>query len=133
MSKNGSLGFILKLVVVLALLAAAGWVVLTQIRGEATVTRVTRGKAVDAVTGSVIVHADKDLFELKSELPGTVESTPGLGTAAAFKAGDVLVKLDTRDIERELNTKKREHENALRRIEVAFADNKEWQEAKKKL
>ena len=67
-----------------AVLAGAGWAVLTGIRSDANVTPVVRGKAVDAVTGSVVVHADKDLFELKSELPGTVQSCPGLNTAAAF-------------------------------------------------
>src|SRR4051812_25389858 len=133
MSKNGSLGLVVKIVLVLAVIAAGTWAVMTRIRNEATVVRVARGKAVDAVTGSVVVHADKDLFDLKSPLPGTVESCPGLGTAASFKAGEVLVKLDTRDARRVLDAKKREVENARQRVAVAFADNREWQAAKKKL
>src|SRR5947208_2193316 len=116
--QKSSFSIVLKVASVVAILVAIGWAVLSGIRNDARVIAVARGKAVDAVTGSVVVHAENDLFELKSEVAGTVESCPGLNTAASFKKGDILVQLDSRDMQRAFDAQKREYENGLRAIEV---------------
>lgn len=133
-AKNGSLRVFLKVVLVLALIGALAWLALNNFRATALVATVKRGDAVDIVTGSLTVFADKNLQDLKSELPGRVVSCDALDPAKeGFKKGDVLVQLDDTDLLRAKDQAMRDFETAQRRLEVPFLDNAEWKAAKEKL
>jgi RND family efflux transporter MFP subunit len=88
----------LKAFVVVAVLAAAGIALFYKNRPTAYVKAVTRGAALDNVNGSVTVHADKDLQEIKSELPGRVTWIDPRQLGQPIKAGEKLVELDSADL-----------------------------------
>src|SRR5947208_7802741 len=96
--KNGSSRLALKVGLVLAIAVAVVWGVLYRYRSTALVEAVERGPTVDAVTGSVIVHAEDDIFELKAEVGGVVASCDALKQDKKFKQGDVLVELDKTEL-----------------------------------
>ncbi|MGH7946418.1 MAG: efflux RND transporter periplasmic adaptor subunit [Opitutaceae bacterium] len=99
-AKNGSSRFILNLLIVVALLAVAGYVAWRNFSSTAIVQPVRRGKAVDAVTGSVNVNADGGIRPLKSEAAGRVIECDALTEDQPFKEGDVLVELDSSELRR---------------------------------
>ena len=131
--KNGSLRLVVKVAVVLALLVALAWLALNNFRATALVASVKRADAVDIVTGSLTVFADKNLQELKSELPGRVVSCEALDPAKDFKKGDVLVELDATDLQRTKDQAMRDFESAQRRLEVPLLEKADWKAAKEKL
>ncbi|HVU34788.1 MAG TPA: efflux RND transporter periplasmic adaptor subunit [Opitutaceae bacterium] len=88
-------GIAIVVVVVLVL------VLFNQFRSTASVATVYRGTAVDSVTGSVVVHADKDLQEIKSEMAGRVIWIDPRQLGQPFKKGEPIVKLDASDLERQ--------------------------------
>lgn len=96
----------LNVIVVLAVLIAAGWFFRAYFSTPAIVAAVTRGTAVDVVTGSVVVHAEGgggDYFPLKSELAGRVAWCEPLDPKSpGFKQGDELLRLDTEDLKRQM-------------------------------
>src|SRR5476651_45711 len=96
--KNGKGNVVLKLVVVLAVVAAAVWLAMNSFRATAIVATVKRDAAVDIVTGSVVVHAAGDLKELKSEAEGRVVWCEALVTGKPFKKDDELVRFDSEDL-----------------------------------
>ncbi len=106
-AKNGKSNAVLKLIVVLAVLAAAAIFARRYFSTPAIVATVARGNAVDIVTGSVVVHAEGgggDFFPLKSESAGRVAWCDPLDPKGpGFKQGDELLKLDTDDLKREMS------------------------------
>ena len=131
--KNGSLSLVVKVAVVLVLVGAGLALASVGFRTLARVETVTRGKAVAAVSGSVVVYADGNIKELKSEARGTVVWCEALDPGKGFKEGEVLVRLDTTELERQIEQSKRDFETAQRRVEIRFANNPEWKTAKAKL
>jgi RND family efflux transporter MFP subunit len=93
-------GVLLKLGVILAVAVVAGVVAFNRFRAIAVVATVHRDKAVDLVTGSVVVHAEKDLQEIKSELPGRVLWIDPRQLGEPFKSGEPILKLDAGELER---------------------------------
>lgn len=87
------------ILVALAVAAAAGVaaVVFLYTPRDVVVVRVERGTAVDAVAGTVFVRAEID-SEIRTELPGRVVET-GIEVGRAVEEGDLLVRLDTGDLE----------------------------------
>jgi RND family efflux transporter MFP subunit len=83
-------------VALLAIVVAAAYYT----RPVAKVVRVVRGKAVDAVPGSVTVDAEYQM-ELESELGGHIIKS-ALDDGERVKRGDFLVQLDPGDIEVEI-------------------------------
>lgn len=132
-AKNDSLRVVLKVALGLALVGALVWLALNSFRTTVLVATVQRGTAVDIVTGSLTVFADKNLQDLRSELAGRVVSCDALDPAKEFKQGDVLVVLDASDLKRTKEQAMRDFETAQRRLEVPFADNSEWKIAKEKV
>lgn len=124
---------LLKLLVVLAVVAGGIYAAFAGFRETVFVTEVTRGKAVDAVPGSVEVFADKDLQALKIESAGRVEWCDPLDETHQFKKGDVLLKLDTTDVKRAFAEVRREYEAAKEKANVASARNSEKVAAEKLL
>lgn len=111
-AKNGNIRLILKLVLALAAIAGGAFVVVPRFSDVATVEAVRRGKAVSAVPGSVIVYADKGIREFKTDMAGRVEQCDALDPERPFRKGEVMLKLDSSDLEREIAELKRNFESA---------------------
>ncbi len=101
-------------------LAAAllvGWYVFFRmLRPEAYVAVVTRGLAVHAVPGSVEVKAEY-IMELKSEVSGRIISTTLDPGKKVFK-DDVLVQIDTGDVDLEIERIQADIKAARRKVEL---------------
>ncbi len=108
----------LKVVVAVAVLAAIGVGAYYAMRPTATVVTVQRGLAADVVTGSVVVHADKDLQEIRSELPGRVVWVDPRQLGEQFKAGEPIVKLDSTDLEREMKQAEVDYNAVVERLKL---------------
>lgn len=105
-----------RLAVVVALLALAGWLVAYLMRPVALVAAATRGTAVRAVPGTVEVKAEF-ANELKSEVGGRVADTM-LDVGKRVFRGDILVQLDTGDVDLEIERIKNEIVAARRKVEL---------------
>lgn len=117
-------GVVLKLIVALVLLSAAGFAVFFNLQGTARVKPAGRDTAVDAVTGSVVVHADGGMKELKSEAAGKVV-VANIKPGSRFNKGDVLVQLDTTDLDRDIREAKRAYDEARERNKLRREGNVE--------
>ncbi len=111
--------FPFKVAAVLAVLVAAGIVMFYRFRPTAVVVAVERGPAVDVVTGSVVVHADKDQQDIKSELPGRVAWIDPRQLGEPFKRGEPIVKLDSTDVERAIKQAEDTYHAAVDRMKIA--------------
>jgi len=115
---NPSLRTALKVALGLALVTAlivGAWL---WFRDTAIVATVIRDTAVDIVTGSVVVHADGDLKELKSELGGRVAWCDPLEPGREFKKGDELLKLDSTDLERDIKQAESDYAAVVERAKI---------------
>ncbi len=131
-AQNGNL--LIKLGVVLVLVAAGIAAAFIGFRETAIVAAVKLGPAVQAVSGSVEVHADHGLTPIQSEASGRVVwVSPSLDPGKSFRKGDELVKLDTRDLQRGIDDARRNHENARARREIVRRNNPELQVAQRAL
>ncbi len=105
-----------RLIVTASVLIALAVALVYFTRPVAKVVRVVRGKAVNAVPGSVIVDAEYDM-ELKSELGGhIIKST--LDEGKHVKEGEFLVQLDTGDIEVDIEKLQIDEDMLKKRIAV---------------
>jgi len=120
-------------VLVLVVFGVGGFIALTGFQSYAVVEEVRLGKAVDAVPGSVEVRADKDLQELKIEGSGRVIECEALDPSRQFQKGDVLVRLDTAEMERAFTEAKREYLNVKERARITAEGNTEKMTAEKRL
>jgi RND family efflux transporter MFP subunit len=105
-----------KILVAVAALVAAAFVISSLLKPTAKVTAAWKGKAVQAVPGSVTVQAEYQM-ELKSEIAGRVirsELDPG----KPVKAGSVLVQIDTGDLELEIEHIQSEYDAKKKSIAV---------------
>ncbi len=125
-AKNGNISLIVKLALALAVVAVLVFAALQRLSDTAVVAPVTRGKAVNAVPGSVVVKADKGgIRELKSEAPGRVASCDGLVPGARFQKDDLLLKLDSSELEREIAETTRNFKSAQAKRELLLKANVE--------
>ncbi len=127
---NGSV--LLKLGIVLVVLAGAGWVIFQNLQGTAKVKAVNRDMAIDAVTGSVVIQADGGFKELKSQAMGKVVKA-NIKPGSHFKQSDVLVQLDTSDLDRQEAETTRKYESAKARAKIILDNNPEKKVAEEKL
>lgn len=109
---------LLKFAIVVAVAAAAAFGVFYWQRPTATVVAVVRGPAVDIVTGSVVVHADKDLQDIKSELGGRIVWTDPRQLGEPYKAGEPIAKLDSEDLEREIKQAQADYDALIDRKKI---------------
>lgn len=124
---------VLKLLAILVVLGAAGTYFLLGLRPVVRVETVRRGLAVDAVPGSVVVAAEKDLQELRIELGGRVAWCDPLGSGATFKQGDVLLRLDTSDVDRAMSERTRNYNAGREMAEIRKRRNSELVTAQRQL
>ena len=130
-ANNGNI--IPKVLLVLVLLGAGAYAVRTGFRETAIVAEVQQGIAVDAVPGSVVVHADKDLQELKIEGSGRVVECSRLDVGGSFSKGEVLVRLDTTELERGFAEAKRRYESEREILRIRTERNTDLAVAKQNL
>jgi RND family efflux transporter MFP subunit len=120
--KPGKFSLWLRLLVALAALAAIALAVQAYLRPTAKVETVISGDAVDAKPGSVVVK-EAYTMQMKSAINGRVLGKDyHLETGKAVKEGDVLVRLDTSDIEIEIEQFENEYNAVKARIAVGSAN-----------
>jgi RND family efflux transporter MFP subunit len=112
---------VLKLLLTLAVLGAGAYAVTQYLRPVAKVVPVVSGEAEDAKPGSVTVKEEYTM-QMKSQIGGRVLAAdyrlePGLHV----KEGDVLVKLDTGDIQVEMEQIQNQYNSTKARIEAGSA------------
>ncbi len=127
---NGSI--LLYLGIVLLVLAGAGFAFWYTMRDTARAKPVNRDTAVDVVTGSVEVHAEGGFRELRCEAAGKVV-VANIKPGSAFKKGDVLVQLDTTELDRQIAETKRKFESDKARAKFLLENNPEKKVAAEKL
>jgi RND family efflux transporter MFP subunit len=98
-------------------LAGAGVAVMYNLRETARVKLVNRDTAIEAVTGSVVVQAVGGFKELKCEAAGKVKIA-NIKPGSDFKQGDVLVQLDTTELDRQIAELKRKFESDKERAKI---------------
>jgi RND family efflux transporter MFP subunit len=111
----------LKIILSLAVLAAIGFAVMRSLRPVARVQTVVSGEAKDLRPGSVTV---KEVYsmQMKSQIAGRVlKDGYKLDPGMSVKEGDLLVHLDTTDIQILIDQAKAEYESAKQRIAVGSA------------
>ncbi len=79
----------------------------------------------------VVVHAEGNVKELKSEAPGRVEWCEALATGAVFKKGDELVRLDSTDLRRDIAQAEKDYKTATERKEIQLRDDPRLQVAQR--
>lgn len=109
-------GWLIKLAVFAVLVAGGIYLAMQLMRPTALVANAARGKATRAVPGSVEVKAEF-VQELKSEVGGRVASSE-LHIGSRVKQGDVLVQLDTGDVDLEIERISSEIVAAKRKVEL---------------
>jgi RND family efflux transporter MFP subunit len=100
-------------------------------RPTAIVVPVVRDLAINAVPGSVIVEAEF-IMDIKSEIGGRIvhsELEPG----RAFKKGDLLVRIDPRDVELEIDRIQNDIQAAKQRVAVGSGIELELATAREQL
>jgi RND family efflux transporter MFP subunit len=130
---NASSRALIKVAAILAVLVTVGIFVSNQFRTTAVVTTVSRGTALDIVTGSLTVHADHDLQEIRSELPGRVDWIDTRPDGALFKEGEPIVKLDTKDLERDMKIAEDDYNGIVEKAKIKTEHDPEKQVAQEAL
>lgn len=115
-AQNSSRTWIVRAALAAVIVLALIWGVSFLLRPVALVAPAVRGKAVNNVTGTVEVKAEY-ANELKSEVAGRVLDS-ALDVGRRVFRGDVLVQLDTGDIDLEIERIKNEIVAAKRKVEV---------------
>lgn len=116
---------VVKIVIVLVLLAGAAFFVVTSAQKRALVKVAKTDTAVDAVTGSVTVDADGGTQkELKAEADGKVVECDKIFDGAIFKKNDVLLRLDTVELDRRIAEFKRSYANGKHLAQMELTGGK---------
>jgi RND family efflux transporter MFP subunit len=116
--KSGSSFLWLKVLLALAVLAAIAVGVIMYLRPTAKVETVVSGDAIDAKPGSVAVKEEYSM-DMKSEVSGRVlKEGYKLEVGLAVKEGDLLVHLDTGDVQLEIGQVQNEYNSAKQRISL---------------
>jgi RND family efflux transporter MFP subunit len=111
----------LKVALSIAVLAAIATGVVMYLRPTAKVETVISGDAVDAKPGSVVVKEEYSM-DMKSEVAGRVlKDGYKLKIGLPVKEGDLLVHLDTGDIQIEIEQVQNTYESSKQRIAVGSA------------
>lgn len=131
MSANARIHPAAKLALAAGLLALVVFALVYFARPVAQVAPVTRGRAINAVPGSVTVYAEHEI-ELKSEIGGRILKSvldPGLKA----KEGDFLAQIDPGDLDLEIERIQSEYEAHKARLAVGSSVKLELQTAREEL
>jgi RND family efflux transporter MFP subunit len=128
MSQPSRPNWFLRIAIVLLLLAAAAWGAMFLMREVAIVTPAKLGIALNAVTGTVEVKAEFT-EPLKSEVGGRV-LTSELDVGKRVHKGDILVQLDTGDVDLEIERIKNDIEAAKKKVEIGSTLKAEYENSR---
>ena len=113
--------FWLKTIAVLVLVGVAAVMVLLYTRPVAKVEPVISGEAIDAKPGSVVVEEEYHM-DMKSEVAGRVlKEGYQLKVGNQVKEGDILVHLDTTDVQIEITQAQNNYNSVKQRAELPSA------------
>jgi len=130
-SKKSRFG--LKLTVALLLVGGVIAVVALKSRSVAVVALVTKGRAVNSVPGTVVIRAEYDQ-PLVSEVAGRViERDFNLDLGKQVKKGDILCRIETADLDIDIEHIESEESAMKRRVEVGSLIELERQTARESL
>lgn len=115
-----------------ALAAGVAFAFFEGTRATARVKAANRDTAIDAVTGSVVVDAEGGFKELRSEAAGKVV-TAILRPGTHFRKGEVLVQLDTTELDRQISETRRKHGTDKARARLLLENNPERKVAEERL
>ncbi len=119
--KHGKYSLWLRLAAVLAVLAALVFAVQAYLRPMAKIETVISGDAVDAKPGSIVVKEEYSM-QMKSGVRGRVLNKDfHLDTGMYVKEGDILVQLDTDQVDIEIEQAKNDYETAKQKVAVGSA------------
>lgn len=107
---------VFKILIPIVVLAAMGVFVFTRSIPTAIVAETQRGLAVNAVPGTVNVLAEKEMY-IRGEHGGRIIKS-NLVTGGIVSAGDVLIQLDTGDIDLEIEKAENELDGAKQNMEI---------------
>lgn len=127
-AKSSTLSFGLKLIAVLALLAAIAAAIYFSLRPVARTEAARKGIAINAVPGSVVVQAEY-VMDLKSEAEGRL-LTSELDPGNKVKSGEVLAQIDPADLHLEVEHLQSEFEAAKQRLAIGSSIAIELQNAR---
>jgi RND family efflux transporter MFP subunit len=131
MASKSSSKLLLRVLIALAVLIAAGWVVTYFMRPVAVVAAAAPGRAGNFVPGSVTVVAEYRIL-LKTEIAGRVVRSE-LDPGRTVKKGDFLVAIDTGDLELDIQRIENDLEAHQKRMQVGSALKIELENAKDEL
>src|SRR5688500_15658624 len=118
-------GVLLKLGLALVIVVGITIAVLSTLQPTARIKKAKRDTAVDAVTGSVFVNADGGTNkELKAEAEGKVTECSNVVAAKPFKSGDILVQMDTAELERTIEEFKRKYSDDKKLAHIRLTGGK---------
>jgi len=123
--------FFIRLGLALAGVAALSWIIILLIRPEALVVSAARGRAINAVPGSLAVLAERAL-EVKAEVGGRVIKSY-MDLSAAVEEGGLLAELDPADLVLEIEQLNNDYQAVKRRIEIGSATSFELINEQEKL
>jgi len=130
-TKKSHLG--LKVIVALLLVGGAVALVALKSRSVATVAVVTKGRAVNSVPGTVVIRAEYEQ-PLLSETGGRViERDFNLDLGKSVKKGDILCRIETADLEIEIEHIESEQAATKRRVDAGSLIELERQTAREAL
>jgi RND family efflux transporter MFP subunit len=115
-AQPASPNWLLRLAVVVLLLLAAGFGVSYWLRPVAMVMAATKGKSVRFVPGTIEVKAEFG-SELKSDITGRIIASE-LDIGKRVNKGDVLVQIDTGDVDLDIERIKNEITAARKKVEL---------------
>jgi RND family efflux transporter MFP subunit len=119
----------LKVLVALGVIAVAAVAVSRYLRQTAKVEPVISGDAIDAEPGSITV-SEKYSMQMKSAISGRVLSKGyKLDSGVPVKEGDLLVQLDTGDIEIAIEQIQNQYNSSKQRVEVGTSTKYELETA----
>ena len=130
--KNNQGSVLVRVIIVLVVFAGAAVAFFLSTQRTARVKAASRDTAVDAVTGSVMISADGGYRDLPSEAAGKVAEC-NIKPGSHFKKGDVLVKLDTTELQRTKDETDRKYKSDKARAKIILDNNPEKKVATEKL
>jgi len=132
-NKPGSSNFGLKLLLTLIVVGGVAAVLILRSGSTAKVAAVTKGRAVNSVPGTVVVRAEYEQ-PLVSEVAGRViEKDFNLDPGKKVKKGDILCRIETTDLNIDIEQVESELAAVKRRVEVGSLIELERQTARESL
>jgi RND family efflux transporter MFP subunit len=128
MSLRSAFPLAIKVLLALAVLGAAGYFAWARSHPVVRVEAVRKGKAVDAVTGSVTVSAEF-VTPIRAAVGGLIKEAK-IDTGLTVKKGDFLVQIDPTDLELEIEATEDNLRTVKRRVEVGSVAKIELENAK---